>query len=282
MRICAEALFALNMAVDTGLLACSARLCGERLIWRRLLTAGALGGIYAVAALLPGLDFLQHGLVRLCAAWLIGLAAFGASARLFRLMALYFGCACGFAGVVFAMVQLTGTGLLELPGGSYYPVSAAALLAVGAVCLAVCRLLFSSCAQHTGRSYEELTLILGQQRVQLRALRDTGNTLKDPLTNEQVLVAGWQTAARLLPQVRLCEQDFFDAPELMRRLSLEAPGVRLRLIPYRAVGVSQGLLLAMRCEMEQNGQARRPALAAFSPTPVSSNGEFEALTGGAA
>ena len=53
MRLCAEALFALNAAIDTGLLACSARLCGQKLFWRRLIAAGCLGGVYAVAAVLP-------------------------------------------------------------------------------------------------------------------------------------------------------------------------------------------------------------------------------------
>ena len=55
--------------------------------------------------------------------------------------------------------------------------------------------------------------------------------------------------------------------------------LRFRLIPYRAVGTRAGLLLAARCEvMERSGRARR-ALAAFSPTPVSDGGNYQALTG---
>ena len=58
--------------------------------------------------------------------------------------------------------------------------------------------------------------------------------------------------------------------------------LRARLVPYRAVGVSQGLLLAVRCERKGKKGKITPALAAFSPTPVSSGGDYEALTGGAA
>ena len=280
MRICAEILFAINAAIDTGLLACSARLCGEQLHWKRLALAGMLGGGYAVAAMLPGLGFLQHGLIRICAAGLMGLTAFGASARLCRLLTVFAAGACGFAGLVLAVTQLTGTGFLTLSGGSYYPVSAQALAAVGAVSLAVCRLMFSSCAQHTSRAFEELTLVLGDQKVHLRALIDTGNTLKDPLSNEPVLVADWAAAAKLLPQQALCRADFENAPELMRRLARQQPELRLRLIPFRSVGVSRGMLLAVRCEAE--GETRRkPVLVAFSPTQVSGHGEYEALTGGA-
>ena len=77
MRLCAEALFALNAAIDTGLLACSARLCGQKLFWRRLIAAGCLGGVYAVAAVLPELGFLRSGLVKLCAAVGMCLLSFG-------------------------------------------------------------------------------------------------------------------------------------------------------------------------------------------------------------
>ena len=80
---------------------------------------------------------------------------------------------------------------------------ALALCAIGALCVAVCRLFFSACAQHSARSFEQLTLRLEEREITLRALVDTGNALKDPITNEPVFVLDWQAAARLLPGVAL-------------------------------------------------------------------------------
>ncbi len=282
MKLWGEAMLVLNAAIDTGLLACSARLCGEQLRWGRLILAGMLGGVYAVAAVLPGLGFLRHGLVKVSMAAAICLVSFGASVRYFRLTVVYFAMGCLFAGLVTAFAQLTGTGLLRVPGGGFYPVSALALLSIGAVAAAAARLLFAGSLQHTARAFDTLELRLGERTLTLRALVDTGNTLKDPMTNEPVLVLDWKAAARLLPEFQLQEQDFLYPAELMRRLMREAPALRLRLIPYRAVGVSQGLLLAVRCERRGKNGRFSPALAAFSPTPVSSGGDYEALTGGAA
>ena len=120
-----------------------------------------------------------------------------------------------------------------------------------------------------------------EREITLRALVDTGNALKDPITNEPVFVLDWQAAARLLPGVALSEQDFARPPELLQRLSREKPSIRLRLIPYRAVGVRQGMLLPCAASEKEN---RRyiPTPPAFSPTPVSGGGEYETLTGGAA
>lgn len=273
MRICAESFFALNALLDAGLLLCTARLCGARISGGRIAAASCFGGAYAVAALLQGLAFLRQCPVALCAAWVMGLIAFGAEVRLLRLVVMFMLAGCCLGGLAAVLVQ-------RMPHGGAG--GARVLLAAGGLMLAGGRLLFSACMQHTDAAFETLRLHLNGVSVRLRALVDTGNTLKDPLSNEPVLVANWDVAARLLPGVPLQEEDFSDAPALMQRLARQRPQLRLRLIPYRAVGISQGLLLAVRCEMERADGKRRAALVAFSPTGVSSAGEYEALTGGAA
>ena len=80
------------------------------------------------------------------------------------------------------------------------------------------------------------------------------------MTNEPVLVLNWSAAARLLPESHLQEQDFLYPAALMRRLMREYPDLRARLVPYRAVGVSQGLLLAVRCGSKSHSSVRLPAL----------------------
>ena len=54
----------------------------------------------------------------------------------------------------------------------------------------------------------------------------------------------------------------------------------LRLLSYRSVGTQAGILLALRCETVAADGRRRSCLAAFSPTPVSDGGNYDALTGG--
>ena len=177
MRVCAEAMFAFNAAIDAMLLVCSGRLCGARLAAGRVCAAAALGGVYAVLALVPALGFLQHGLMRICAMALMLLLAFGWGRKLPRLAVMFLASGCAFAGLVFAMLQLTGTGLLRMKGGGFYPVSGGALAMLLAACCALVRLLFSACAQHGAGEYRELTLQLGKTRTQVRALVDTGNTV---------------------------------------------------------------------------------------------------------
>ena len=187
------------------------------------------------------------------------------------------------AGAAMLAAQLLRLDPLLLPGGVFYPLRARAILFLAALCCGLCHLIFSRVTAHSGQLVP-LTLRIGtrtgMRTVPLTALLDTGNTLKDPLTGESVLVVDAGVAARLLPDAGLSTASLADPAGLFASLSEQYPFCRFRLIPYRAVGTVSGLLLAVRCEV--SGKSGKPELklVAFSPTPVSQTGEFDALIGG--
>ena len=80
-----------------------------------------------------------------------------------------------------------------------------------------------------GREYVPVELTYGGKTVSIVALRDSGNTLRDPISGEQVLVVSGEVAEKLTGLT----QDQLRAP-LKTLVCRPVPG--LRLIPYRAVG----------------------------------------------
>ena len=113
----------------------------------------------------------------------------------------------------------------------------------------------------------------GEKTLRILGLRDTGNTLRDPLTGQQVLVAGADVAAELLGITR---QELYHPVETLGAGRL--PG--LRLIPYRAVGTSGGLMLAIRIPFIKIGTRQGSGIVAFAPEGLDGNGNYQILTGG--
>ena len=262
MTVYAERVFALNALLNFLLLLGSARLAGAPALMRRVLPAAAVGGVYAVAALVPALGFLQTAGMQAVAAAVMLLLAFGAEKRTLRLGLLFLALSAAFAGLVLLCTQVFRTGLVLVGGSAYYPVSFFGLVLVAAAAYLTARLVFLQLFQHGGRQIVPLTVRLGA-----------------PITGEAALVIDAQTAAQLLPQAELTAETLSAPASLLPELARQYPALRFRLIPYRAVGTRAGLLLAARCEVvDQSGRARR-ALAAFSPTPVSDGGNYQALTG---
>ena len=126
--------------------------------------------------------------------------------------------------------------------------------------------------RHAG-GWAEVRLPGGTAR--LRVLLDTGNTLTDPLTNRPVLVAEGAALERVLPR----NFPWWDPVRGVEQAAVQ--GLRgVRLLPYRAVGVDCGMLLAVKSQgITLEGRDLGPLLVALSPTPVSDGGNYQALLG---
>lgn len=276
-----DARFALDLAVNYCLLACAARLDGGAVRRRRLALAAGLGAGYGVLTLLPGLGALGHPVGAALAAAGMLLAAYGPSDRLLRRGALFLVLSCAFGGVL-VLVSLArgssaGAGGLLGPSLGMRGILIVAALSYGALSLVLGRQ-FAKTQAEGGLC--PLTLTKGEKTLRLLALIDTGNTLRDPLTGEGVVVLDCGRAGALVPELAGVPAQAFQRPvELLARFAGEEPD--LRLLPYQAVGVPCGLLLAVRVDEAAWGGQRRPrCLCALSPTPLSDGGGYHALVGG--
>ena len=275
----------LNFLVNFLLLLATSRLSGLHIRPGRLALAALLGAAYAVLTLLPAFGWTAGVLVKLAAAFLMCLTAFGGAGRLVRSTLLFLGLSFGFGGAVYAL-GLWRYGAAELSSVLLYaPASLRLLLSAGALCLGIFLLVFGQLARHGGlkRDLLSVRLTCGTRSVRLTALLDTGSSLTDPLTGLPVLVAEYETLLPLLPASlhRSFTAAALRSPaSLMESLAETEISARLRLIPYCAVGTAGGLLLGLRTEQASIGQTSVSGLvAAFSPTPLSDGGTYRALIG---
>lgn len=265
----------LNFLVDGLLLYGTARLGAAALRWRRLVLAALLGAAYAVAVYLPGLAFLQSIFCKLLLAGLMLLTAFGAKRSTLRLAAVFGALTLVLCGAVYA-VELLRHGAFRYRGNQlFFPVSFFSLLLTALAVTLACRLLLPR-LNHAPDSIVPIRIELRGRAISLAALRDSGNTLTDPITGAPVLTAYAGALLPLFPgELGLKTADFRSPTLLIERLRPYAP----RLIPYRAVGVASGLLLTRSCRITvQNKTQTLPV--AFSPTPLSDGGAYDALIGG--
>ncbi len=127
----------------------------------------------------------------------------------------------------------------------------------------------------------DVTVSLQGRRLRLRSLHDTGNTLRDPVSGQPVLVLEQEAlGAVAAPRGR----DHCHGPaagEKMARLHRLDGGCRWSLLPFCAVGTAAGLLLAVRSDYVKVGGITYPrVLLALTPGPVSDGGGYQALWGG--
>lgn len=256
-----DSLLLLNFILDYLLLLLTGQAAGAALCRWRVALAAALGAAYAGAVFLPGGSFLAHPALRVCAGVVMVLAAYGGCRRLLRLVLLFFAFSAALGGGLYALGLMGVTVTLE---PKYI-----LLFAAAAYCLL--SLASRKLARHGPRELRRVVVSVGGRSVDLTALVDSGNTLRDPVTGAGVVVAQGERLAPLLPP----EADYRNPCQALP--ALKDPR-RFRLLPYRSVGVDQGLLLAVRADrVAVNGRELGERLVALSPTPVSDGGGYDAL-----
>lgn len=245
----------LNFLVDFLLLLGTNRLAGFPACPCRSAAAAGLGSIYAGSCLVPGFRFLGGSLWRLVSLMGMGAVAFGWNRSALR--------RCG----VFVLLSMALGGMALWVGrGDFLRL----VLAAGLVWL-LCRAAFGG--RIGGRSYVPIQIGKGEGALHLTALVDSGNTLRDPITGEGVIIVGPGSARSL---TGLSREQLERPMETVAARSL--PG--LRLVPYRTVGQGQGMLLALRFSDVTVAGRRGSRLVAFAPVALGEGTMYQALTGG--
>ena len=255
MKVYLDLALILNFLVDFLLILGTNRLAGFPPGWPRGLLAAALGGLYGMACLLPGFSFLGNFLWRTVSLGLMAVTAFGVNRSALQ------------RGAVFVLLTMALGGLAAGLHRSSFP---ALVLAAGLMWL-LCRVSFRGSLGQ--REYVPVQLQWGDRQLSLIALRDTGNTLRDPLTGEQVLIAGVDVGEELLD---LTAEQLAHPVELLTGGTV--PG--LRLVPYHAVGQPGGFLPAVRFHGAKIGNTYGDPLVAFAPQRLARGEVYRMLTGG--
>lgn len=278
MAVYVDALFVINLVIDYIALLVSAKICAAAAPRLRLLAAAVLGALYAVAAVLPFGAVLDNPFLKLAAGALMVVAAFAGQPRLLRLTLVFFAVSAAFGGAVMAASLLGGGS-----GGVLLPVDMRLLAAAFAVSYIILSLVFRRTARHRRGAIVPLTLRHGSREVSVKALRDTGNALTDPMSGRPVIVAGIGDIRQLLsPPVSktVAQLREKDAVQVLETLSRMDHGMRFQLIPYSAVGTAGGVLLAFKPdEVVIDGKKNTGMLLALSPNSVSDDGGYSALLG---
>ena len=250
-----DRLFGLNLLLDYCLMLASARVCGVVLRRARYLLAALTGALYAAVMVLPGCGWLGSGAMKLALGAAMALIAFGGEAHWARCAVVFFAVSAAFGGAVYAASMLAGVS----PGsGVLVTVSGRVLVLSFAVCYAAVSTVFRRRAKTAAREVRTVTVTLAGRSTTVRALRDSGNDLHDPVSGLPAAVVERAAVLPLFPALH----------------ALPECNGRVVLLPYRTVGVTGALLPAFRPDSVMIDGAPEPMLLALSAQALTSDGAF--------
>ena len=245
--------FLLQFLVNVLLLMGSDRLAGYAPNLKRAMMGALAAAVYALVCLAPGFSTLGNTIWRLVSLGIVSVISFG-----WNISALQ-------RGAIFGVMSFALSGITPVEGGRNRIILLLYALLLWLLC--------SISRGDLGREYIPVELAWGERIVRLLAMRDTGNLLRDPLTGEQILVAGADVAGELLD---------LTPHQLLHPVETVGSGVLhgLRLIPYQSVGQPDGLMVGLRLKNVKIGKRRMDPLVAFAPYEIARGEVYRMLTGG--
>ena len=272
-----DSLFLLNLIINYLLLLTSAKIIGTSAGRVRMLCGALFGALYAAAVWLPNLAFLNSMIFKLLSGLAITAISFAGSGYFLRKAVVFFAVSVAMGGTVLA-ISLLVYGFAPPGGALYLPIDFKTLLLTAGISYALMSMVFKRTGRHSGRDMAVATVEVCGRSTTLTALLDSGHTLTDPMTGSPVLVVDGSLSDRLLGFSLPAGAMESPADKLGE---LEGRPIRFRLIPYRAVGIECGFLLAFKpSSVRIRSKIFENILVALSPTPVSDGAAHNALLGG--
>lgn len=243
----ADLTFLINFVMDFCILWATAKLSNIKISYPRIFLASSLGGIYAVGYLFVDLaSWYSLPMKLIVSALLIIFGLWPHGWQEFKKALLYF------YGISFIVAGATIASSF-LFYSNQYVFSFSYMWLLGGV---FCALLIGIYGEKylTQRVIPNLlkfkvSLKFAELSCEGEGFLDTGNGLRDPLTNRPVLVAEYSLIKTCLPEdLKQVMDTFVNEDEMLDKLTRSSWASRLRLIPFSSIGKRNGLLVGVRAD----------------------------------
>ncbi|MCR2042884.1 sigma-E processing peptidase SpoIIGA [Anaerosalibacter massiliensis] len=251
MYIYAEYLILENAIINYIILYVTKKITRTETSKFRLIMAAFIGAIYTLVVFFPSLKFMVKFTVKISMSVLIIIVAFNPEkfSDFIRLLSMFYVTAFVFAGATFALFYVIN-GKFSVYNGVFYITDFPVKFLILGVCTSfiLIKYVFSYLQIKLGKKdiLTNIIINLNNKKANIVALVDTGNSLKEPISQRPVIIVEFFAIKDLLPekvQRLFMNNDDFDL-DIVTDIMLESiDEINLRVIPFKAIGTESGMLL---------------------------------------
>jgi len=253
-----DVVFSINFFMDFVLLWATAKFSQVRTTWVRLVAGAFVGACYSLALLLPSLHYLLGFSIKVLFSIVMVYAAFPRLRlrRFLQVLGYFYLVAFTMGGAMLGAIYLISKeqDLFGIMNGIFVfltNVRYTWLVAAVFAAFVLVRYGVGFLKRNFFHSFFKVPVVirLGDKRISTKALVDTGNQLRDPLTLKPVMIVEFDVLKKALPPEVLAALGNDNEPDLQRivdSLSGSDWASKIRLVPFSSIGKNRGMLVGIR------------------------------------
>ncbi|MFC4770203.1 sigma-E processing peptidase SpoIIGA [Effusibacillus consociatus] len=289
-----DVVWLINFVMDAVILVAAAWMGRRKVRWWRIALGSAVGASYALLFLMPGgtEPFISWGAKILFSCLMVILTFHPKNVLEFlRFWGLFYLASFVIGGATYGLNFLLGEtrpigGMVLVSHEAVWGVNKQFVLLSIPVIYLIGKVAWNRIERFKKREGNlwHVELALEGVRVEFTGLLDTGNVLTDPISGLPVAVVEWRALEPLLPPSLLeAYREHRDVTMDLGEKAVEGDWQsRLRIVPYRGVGGTVGMLLAFRpskfvVRQGETVSAVSKILVAINPKPMSGDEAYHAI-----
>lgn len=281
-----------NLCMNYIILFATGYLLKRKISHIRLILSALLGGIYSILAYMEILEIYSNFILKIILSIVMVYIAYHAKniKQLTKELLFFYLTSFVFGGCAFALLYFIKPQEILIRNGSYvgtYPLKIAILGGIVGFVITVIAFQFVKTKLSKKDIYCEITIWFGKNNITTTAMLDTGNMLKDPITQIPVIVVEKNILKDILPNSILDNLDKIiggDVPcQVYEDENLEYI-TKFRVIPFSSIGKENGLLLGFKADKvilnrDENKETISKVIIGIYNNQLSKKKEYSALIG---
>ena len=257
----------------------------------RLIIAGLLGAIYSIVSYTGVLEIYSNFILKIILSIVIVYIAYYPQTvkKLCKEILFFYLISFVFGGAAFALIYVVKPQEILMKNGLFlgtYPLKTVILAAIVAFVIIISAFTIIKSKMTKKDMIYDIEIKLNGKTIKTRALVDTGNMLKEPITNTPVVVIEHTLLYECMPKEILNHLediiggDFEKIPEEIRK----EYSPRLKLIPFSSLGKQNGMLIGIKAKYlkiikEEEIEEKENIILGIYDKSLTKKGEYRALMG---
>ena len=257
----------------------------------RLILASLLGAGYSIIAYMGIIKVYSSIILKIILSVLIIYIAFNPQniKKMCKDLLLFYLVSFVFGGATFALIYIIKPQNILMKNGLFlgtYTLKTVMLGAVVAFCIIIGAFAIIKNKISKKDMFCEIEILINQKKIKTKAMIDTGNMLKEPITNVPVIVVEHILLYSCMPKEilnnlkEIMGGDFKNIPCDIQEKYIS----KLKLIPFSSLGKQNGMLIGIRPEYvkvitDEQEKINKNVIIGIYEKSLTKKGEYQALIG---
>lgn len=291
MTIYIDVVFIENLIMNYIILFATGIIIKIKIKHMRLILASVLGAIYSIVAYMSILEIYSSIVLKIVLSVIIVYIAFNPQnvKNMWKDIVIFYMTSFVFGGAAFALIYIIKPQDILMKNGLFlgtYPLKTIILGAIIAFIIIVTSFKIVKSKISKKDMFCTIKVKLNQREIEMKAMIDTGNLLKEPISNTPVIVIEHTLLYNCMPKEilnnleNILGGDFENIPEEIKNKYIS----KLKVIPFSSLGKQNGMLIGIKPEYvivkdEDNENKIDNVIIGIYNKSLTKKGEYRALIG---